>query len=208
MKTFKLFLTFTILTGVIYPLLITGIANLFFKEKSRGSLVYLNGNIVGSSLIGQDFKSEKYFHSRPSTGTYNANPSSASNQGMTNKDLQSKIRERKEKLKELNIAENNDYPYDLLFASGSGLDPHISPQSAKLQIERIAKARSFSLEERLRLEKLVEEKIEHRDYRILGEERVNVLLLTILTNYLQIYKKRKPKRIKVNLKSFLEWQQV
>ena len=69
MKTFKLFLTFTILTGVIYPLLITGIANLFFKEKSRGSLVYLNGNIVGSSLIGQDFKSEKYFHSRPSTGT-------------------------------------------------------------------------------------------------------------------------------------------
>ena len=143
MKTFKLFLTFTILTGVIYPLLITGIA------------------------------------SRPSTGTYNANPSSASNQGMTNKDLQSKIRERKEKLKELNIAENNDYPYDLLFASGSGLDPHISPQSAKLQIERIAKARSFSLEERLRLEKLVEEKIEHRDYRILGEERVNVLLLNL-----------------------------
>ena len=179
MKTFKLFLTFTILTGVIYPLLITGIANLFFKEKSRGSLVYLNGNIVGSSLIGQDFKSEKYFHSRPSTGTYNANPSSASNQGMTNKDLQSKIRERKEKLKELNIVENNDYPSDLLFASGSGLDPHISPQSAKLQIERIAKARSFSLEERLRLEKLVEEKIEHRDYRILGEERVNVLLLNL-----------------------------
>lgn len=75
--------------------------------------------------------------------------------------------------------ENNDYPSDLLFASGSGLDPHISPQSAKLQIERIAKARSFSLEERLRLEKLVEEKIEHRDYRILGEERVNVLLLNL-----------------------------
>lgn len=179
MQAIRLFLTFTILTGIIYPLLITGIANLFFKEKSQGSLVYLNGNLVGSSLIGQDFKSEKYFHGRPSTVSYNANPSGASNQGMTNKDLQNAIKERKEKLKEFEVAENKNYPSDLIFASGSGLDPHISPQAAKFQIPRIAKVRNFSPEQTLNLEKLVEQKIEHRDYRILGEERINVLLLNL-----------------------------
>jgi len=178
MQSIRLFLTFTILTGIIYPLMITGIAELFFKEKSKGSLIYLDGKLVGSSLIGQDFKSEKYFHSRPSTGNYNANPSGASNQGMTSKDLQNAIRERKEKLNELST-ENKNYPSDLLFASASGLDPHISPQTAKFQIPRIAKARNFSSEQMLNLEKLVEQKIEHRDYRILGEERVNVLLLNL-----------------------------
>jgi potassium-transporting ATPase KdpC subunit len=178
MKAFKLFLTFTILTGIIYPILITGIASLFFKEKSNGSLVYLDNNLVGSSLIGQEFQSEKYFHSRPSTGNYNANPSSASNLGMTSKDLQNTITKRKENLKDL-LTENRSYPTDLLFASGSGLDPHISPQSAKFQIPRIAKARNFSQEQRINLEKLVEDKIEYRDYRILGEERVNVLLLNL-----------------------------
>lgn len=178
MQVIRLFLTFTILTGIIYPLMIAGVANLFFKEKSQGSLVYLNGNLVGSSLIGQEFKSEKYFHSRPSTGNYNANPSGASNLGMTSKDLQIAITTRKEKLKESKV-ENKDYPPDLLFASASGLDPHISPQAAKFQIERIVKARNFSSEQRLILEKLVEQKIEHRDYRILGEERVNVLLLNL-----------------------------
>jgi K+-transporting ATPase ATPase C chain len=179
MQAIRLFLTFTILTGIIYPILITIVANLFFNEKSKGSLVYLNGNLVGSSLIGQDFKSEKYFHSRPSTGNYNANPSGASNQGMTNKDLQNAIRERKEKLNEFELVENKNYPSDLLFASGSGLDPHISPQAAKFQILRITRARNFSSEQILKLEKLVEQKIEHRDYRILGEERVNVLLLNL-----------------------------
>ncbi len=179
MQTIRLFLTFTILTGIIYPLLITGIANLFFKDKSNGSLIYLDGKLVGSSLVGQDFKSEKYFHSRPSTGAYNANPSGASNQGMTNKALQDAIRERKENLKEFNLAENKNYPSDLLFASASGLDPHISPQAAKFQIQRIARIRNFSPEQTLNLEKLVEQKIERRDYRILGEERVNVLLLNL-----------------------------
>ncbi len=187
MQAIRLFLTFTILTGIIYPLLITGIANLFFKEKSQGSLVYLNGNLVGSSLIEQDFKSEKYFHGRPSTGNYNANPSGASNQGMTNKDLKNTINERKEKLKEF-VTENNNYPPDLLFASGSGLDPHISPEAAKFQIPRIVKSRNFSPEQRIKLEKLVEEKIEHRDYRILGEERVNVLLLNLALDKIDLLK--------------------
>ncbi|MBP7279967.1 MAG: potassium-transporting ATPase subunit KdpC [Leptospiraceae bacterium] len=179
MKTIRLFITLTIFTGVLYPLLVTAVASLFFKDKSRGSLVYLDGKLVGSSLLGQEFKSEKYFHSRPSAGAYNAYPSGASNQSMTNKDLRNTIKERKEKLKEFNPVENNNYPQDLLFASGSGLDPHISPESAKFQIPRIAKVRNFSSEQIINLEKLVEQKIEHRDYRILGEERVNVLLLNL-----------------------------
>lgn len=178
MKALKLFLTFTILTGIIYPLLITGIANIFFHQKSNGSLVYIENELIGSSLLSQEFKSEKYFHSRPSAGNFNSNPSSASNQSMTNNVLRKTMNERKEKYKEL-ITENNNYPTDLLYSSGSGLDPHISPQAARFQIPRIIKARNFSQEQRINLEKLIEQKIEHRDYRILGEERVNVLLLNL-----------------------------
>ncbi len=178
MQALRLFLLLSFLTGAVYPLMVTGIAQIFFKEKANGSVVYKDGKIIGSKWIAQEFKEDKYFMARPSSGNYNAFPSGASNKGPTSADLKVTVDQRKESLKEKFTIENN-FPLDLIFASGSGLDPHISPNSTRLQIDKISLIRNFSVEQKLKLEQLVERMVEKRDWKILGEERVNVLLLNL-----------------------------
>ena len=182
----KIFLVFTILTGVIYPLVVTGIAQVVFPHKANGSLI-LNGNkVVGSELIGQQFDSTIYFTSRPSAIGNNPLPSGGSNYGLTSVKLKAQVAERKAKFIAFNqLDKNAEVPADMLFASASGLDPHISPKAAQLQINRIATARHFSNTQKEKLKSLVEKTIEAPQLTCLGESRVNVLLLNIALDKLK-----------------------
>jgi K+-transporting ATPase ATPase C chain len=178
----------TLITGLVYPLAMTGIAVLLFPHQAQGSLVERDGKIVGSELIGQAFTGDKYFHGRPSaTNTpdpndatktvpapYNAANSGGSNLGPSNKALIDRVQGDIDALKKENPSE--PVPADLVTTSASGLDPHISPEAALFQVPRIAKARNLS-EDRIR--QLVEERTEGRFLGVLGEPRVNVLLLNL-----------------------------
>ncbi len=170
----------TVLTGIIYPLAITGMAQLVFPNQANGSLIHRNGKAVGSKLIGQNFASSAYFHGRPSAAGpngYDAAASSGSNLGPTNKVLLDKIASRVEKIRSENsLPKGSEVPSDLVTASGSGLDPHISPAAAYLQVSRIAKARGIPDSE---VKILVDKNIEGRQYGILGKERVDVLQLNL-----------------------------
>ena len=174
----KLFAILMVLVGVIYPVAVTVLAQLIFPKEAGGSLLYdPGGNITGSALIGQPFSDPKYFWSRPSaTSGYPYNPlaSGGSNLGPTNKDLIDQISNRTELLKSSGIL--SPVPSDLVEASASGLDPHISMQSALVQIPRVAKARNLSEET---LNKLVLEHVENRQFGFLGEQRINVLKLNL-----------------------------
>ena len=146
---FKAFLLFTILTGVVYPLLITGITQVMFPEKANGSLIREQNRILGSKLIGQQFDSIKYFSSRPSVINYNPVQSGASNYGLTNAKLRDSVRNRYSQFIYRNKLDSlTTVPSEMLFASASGLDPHISPDAAFLQVERIAQARNYSSEQK------------------------------------------------------------
>jgi potassium-transporting ATPase KdpC subunit len=183
-----LILALTLITGLIYPLAMTGVAGVIFPYQAQGSLVEKNGTIVGSELIGQVFADDKYFHGRPSaTNTpdpndatknidapYNAANSGGSNLGPTNKALIDRVKGDVDKLKAENPSAS--VPIDLVTTSGSGLDPHISPEAAFFQVPRIAKARSIT-EDRLR--QLVADHVQGRLFGLLGESRVNVLKLNI-----------------------------
>ncbi len=178
----------TVITGLVYPLAMTGLAEVIFPYQAQGSLVERDGKVVGSELIGQVFESEKYFHSRPSATTapdpndatktvpapYNAANSGGSNLGPSNKALIDRVQGDMDKLKNDNSAA--PVPADLVTTSASGLDPHISPEAALFQVPRIAKARNLP-EERIR--QLVADHTEGRLFGLLGEPRVNVLLLNI-----------------------------
>ena len=184
MKTFgialKIFLVFTILTGVIYPLLVTGIAQVVFPHQANGSLILKDNKIIGSELIGQLSDSTIYFTSRPSAIGNNPLPSGGSNYGLTSAKLKAQVTERKNKFIVFNqLDKNAEVPSEMLFASASGLDPHISPEAARLQINRIVKARNLSLVQKQKLKALVEEMSEAPQLAFLGESRVNVLLLNI-----------------------------
>ena len=172
--TLKLFAILMVLVGVIYPVAVTVLAQLFFPKEAGGSLLYdSGGNLTGSALIGQPFSDPKYFWSRPSATSgypYNSLASGGSNLGPTNKDLIDQISNRTELLKSSGI--QAPVPSDLVEASASGLDPHISMQSALVQIPRVAKARNLSEET---LNKLVLEHVENRQFGFLGEQRINVL---------------------------------
>lgn len=181
----RLLIGLSILTGLIYPLVITGISAVFFHAKAEGSLVYSNGKPVGSELIGQYFGSPAYFWGRPSaTNSFPYNPqySSGSNLGPTNP-LQAQLVEGRIKaLKKMDLANNSSVPIDLVTASGSGLDPHISVLAAQYQAQRVASARSLPLQ---KVYELIEENTEGRQLGIFGEPRVNVLLLNLALDKIQ-----------------------
>jgi K+-transporting ATPase ATPase C chain len=171
------FLTFTVLTGILYPLVITGASQVAFPNRADGSLIERNGNVIGSKLIGQAFEGPRYFHSRPSAAGdgYDAMSSSASNLGPTNEEFLSEVRERAADYRQAN-RRAGDVPGDAVTASGSGLDPHISPENARAQAARVAEARGMSREEVL---DLVDEHRDDRSFGFLGEPAVNVLELNL-----------------------------
>jgi len=178
----------TIITGLVYPLVMTGIAEVVLPYQAQGSIVERDGKVVGSALIGQEFTSDNYFHGRPSATTapdpadstktvpapYNAANSGGSNLGPTNKALIERVQGDVDKLKQENPSA--PVPIDLATTSGGGLDPHISPAAAFFQVPRVAKARNMP-EDRVR--QLVNEHIEGRILGLLGEPRVNVLALNL-----------------------------
>lgn len=169
----------TVLTGFLYPALVTGIARLFFPGQAEGSLVVREGRVTGSALIGQPFDDPRYFWGRLSATApfpYNAAASAGSNHGQSHPDLHRNAAERAARLRAADPGNARPVPVDLLTASGSGLDPHISPAAAAYQIPRVARARGLA-EEEVRL--LVAACTEGRQLGILGEPRVNILLLNL-----------------------------
>jgi len=171
-----LFALLTIITGVIYPLAVTGVAQLVFPHQANGSLIVIDGKTYGSELIGQQFDGPKYFWGRPSAAGYNAAASSGSNYGPLNPALQESIHARIDALKSADPQNTLPIPVDLVTASGSGLDPHISVAAALYQVHRVAQARSLTESQ---VQTLVEQYTEGRQFGILGESRVNVLLLNL-----------------------------
>jgi len=169
----------TLVTGVAYPLLVTGIAQAVFPFQAQGSLVVKDGKVVGSALIGQPFDDPKYFWSRPSaTSPFadNAGASSGSNLSPTNPDLIKAVQGRVDALRAADPGNTSPVPVDLVSASGSGLDPHISPAAALYQVRRVARARKL---DPAAVQQLVEQHIEGRSLGFLGEPRVNVLALNL-----------------------------
>lgn len=173
----RMTIVMTVLTGVAYPALVSWLAQRSFAEQANGSLIQKDGRIIGSSLIGQNFARPEYFHPRPSAVNYDASLSGASNLGPTSQVLIDRVKTDAKKFRAENPEFTGPIPADSLTTSGSGLDPHISPASALAQAARVAKARGV---ERTAIEKLIQDKIEGRDLGILGEPRVNVLLLNLI----------------------------
>jgi len=176
----KFLLVMTILTGIIYPLLMTGLAQLTFPAKANGSLIIKDGKVIGSTLIGQKFDSTIYFWSRPSAIDYNPIPSGASNFGPTSKALLKQVTDRRVLFASKNsITDTLSIPKEMIFASGSGLDPHISKKAALMQVDRIAKSRNFNADKKQKLVNCIQGLTEAPQLSFLGEERINVLMLNL-----------------------------
>lgn len=182
----KFLLLLTILTGLIYPLVMTGTAQLIFHSKANGSLITKDGRVTGSELIGQNFDSTIYFWSRPSAIGYNPIPSGATNYGPTSDTLRKLVAGRRMHFAKMNsISDESSIPKEMIFASGSGLDPHISPDAALLQVERICKARHFNDSQKQRLLQSIKKLTEKPQFLILGEPHINVLILNLELNAIE-----------------------
>jgi K+-transporting ATPase ATPase C chain len=178
-QSIRALIVFTVITGVAYPLVVTGIAQVAFKDQANGSLIETDGKVLGSRLIGQPFSEPKYFWSRPSATSpmpYNGGSSSGSNQGPTNPALKEAVEGRVKALREADPGNTRPVPVDLVTASSCGLDPHISPAAAEYQVERVAKARNI---DPVRVREFVARHTEGRQLGFLGEPRVNVLTLNL-----------------------------
>ena len=178
------FIALSVITGIAYPLLVTAFAQLF-RSEATGSVIEVNGKAVGSSLIGQPFSKPKYFWGRPSATSpqpYNGGASSGSNQGPTNKALADAVANRIKTLQEADPGNNRQVPADLVTASGSGLDPHISPEGADYQVARVARERKLP---EAKVRELVTANTEGRTFGLLGEARVNVLRLNLALDALK-----------------------
>ncbi len=181
----RLLAVFTLITGLAYPLIVTGIAQMVFADRANGSLIRDGDVVRGSRLIGQPFSDPKYFWGRPSATSpmpYNGAASSGSNQGPTNPALKEAVSGRVTALRTAGGDPSRGVPVDLVTASGSGLDPHISPAAAQYQIRRVAAARHMPED---RLQALVRDHTDDRQWVVLGEPRVNVLALNLALDQLQ-----------------------
>jgi len=179
MPSLRMLLVMSVLTGVIYPLVVTGVAKVAFPRAANGSLIVSDGKTLGSDLIGQPFDDPKYFWSRPSATSpqpYNGIASSGSNLGPRNPALADAVKDRIKALRDADPGNTNPVPVDLITASGSGLDPHISAAAADYQLARVAKARGRSPDD---VRRLVTANTEGRTFGVLGEPRVNVLELNL-----------------------------
>ena len=182
------FLLLTVVTGIFYPLLVTGVAQLAFPEKANGSLIRREGGYAGSELIGQPFDDPKYFWGRLSATRdfpYNSASSSGSNLGPSNPALVEAVKARVEALQKADPGNKSPIPIDLVTSSGSGLDPHISPAAAIYQIHRVARARGLAEDQ---VQRLVEQFTEPRQLGFLGEPRVNVLKINLALDRLQSHR--------------------
>lgn len=178
-QSFMLLLVLTVITGVLYPLAATGLSQWMFPHQANGSLIERDGKPIGSALIGQSFTDPRYFWGRPSATSpnpYNASASSGSNQGPTNPVLADAVKQRIAALRAADPGNSAPVPVDLVTASGSGLDPQISPAAAQYQLARVAKARGLSATQ---VQVLVNEYTSGRQFGVLGEPRVNVLQLNL-----------------------------
>jgi len=188
-QSIRITIVLTILTGLIYPLVMTGVAEVIFPWQSKGSVVSRNGQVVGAAVIGQSFATAGYFHSRPSAAGngYDASNSGGSNLGPTNKTLIDTVSKRlKDEMTTDSIKEPSQVPIDLITTSGSGLDPEISPAAAEIQVARVAKVRGLSQDD---IERLVQENTRGRWLGLLGEPGVNVLMLNLALDNLASAKK-------------------
>jgi potassium-transporting ATPase KdpC subunit len=175
-----------VLTGMIYPLIVTLTSQAFFGSKANGSLVIRTGRNIGSALLAQSFTNTAWFWPRPSATDFLTVPSGASNKGPTSEELRRTVAQRAAGFRSAHgLTTWTQIPSDMLFASGSGLDPHISPEAARLQIHRVAQARGYPLQREKRLADLVEHRIERPQLGFLGEERVNILLLNLALEELE-----------------------
>ncbi len=179
LPAFRMTLVLTVLTGIFYPGLVTGLSQALFRHQANGSLIEKNGQVIGSALIGQNFAKPEYFHPRPSAAGsdgYDATASGGSNLGPTTQKLFDRVKASAGQYRKENPGFQGEIPADALTTSGSGLDPHISVANAEIQAERVAKARGKDL---AAIRSLVSASVEGRDLGLLGEPRVNVLLLNL-----------------------------
>jgi potassium-transporting ATPase KdpC subunit len=169
MTALKMLLVFTFLTGLVYPIFVTGVSQILFHSKANGSLLLKGDKVIGSELIGQNFTADKYFQSRPSAVNYDPQSSGASNLSVTSKKFQESLKLRRERF-------NSDV---MLTASGSGLDPHITTEAALEQIDRILAARGLTSDRRGELTQLITVSTEGKTLGFMGQERINVLKLNL-----------------------------
>jgi K+-transporting ATPase ATPase C chain len=177
----RAYLVLTVICGVAYTVAVTAVARCFFPFRANGSLIFAGGKIVGSELLGQAFTKPEYFRGRPSSVSYNPLPSGASNLGLASLQLKDSVAlRRKEFAGTFGLSSALDVPPDMLFASASGLDPHISPHAARAQINRVAEERHLTPQQKEALSAAVERSVEQPQLGILGMPRVNVLRLNLM----------------------------